>query len=35
MYDGATMASEFEYRIEENKLIIKDSFGTDVEYVKK
>lgn len=35
MYDGATMASEFEYRIEENKLIIKDSFGNDVEYVIK
>lgn len=34
-YDGATMSNEFEYKIEGNKLIIKDSFGNDVEYVKK
>lgn len=32
---GTTKASEYEYRIEGNKLIIKDTFGTDVEYTKK
>lgn len=34
-YENATVPSEFEYRIEGNKLIIKDSFGKDVEYTKK
>lgn len=34
-YENATVASEFEYRIEDNKLIIKDSFGKDVVYTKK
>lgn len=32
---GNTNASEYEYRIEGNKLIIKDTFGSDVEYTKK
>ena len=35
LYNGSTAASAFEYKIEGNKLIIKDSFGNDVEYVKK
>ena len=35
LYDGNTVSSTFEYKIEENKLIIKDSFGDDVEYIKK
>ena len=35
LYTGNTDASEYEYRIEGNKLIIKDSLGSDVEYVKK
>lgn len=35
LFDGNTIASEYEYRIENNKLIIKDSFGKDVEYIKK
>ena len=35
LYKGNTNASEFEYKIDGNKLIIKDSFGSDVEYIKK
>ena len=35
LYNGNTVPSTFAYRIEGNKLIIKDSFGTDVEYTKK
>ena len=35
LYKGNTAASEFEYKIDGKKLIIKDSFGTDVEYTKK
>ena len=35
LYTGNTMAGEYEYRIEDNKLIIKDSFGNDVTYTKK
>lgn len=35
LYDGNTISNTFEYRIEGNKLIIKDSFGNDVEYTKK
>lgn len=35
LYTGNTMASDYEYKIEGNKLIIKDSIGNDVEYVKK
>ena len=35
LYTGNTAPLELEYRIEGNKLIIKDSLGSDVEYVKK
>lgn len=35
LYYGNTKASEYEYRIKGNKLIIKDSLGVDVEYTKK
>ena len=35
LYTGNTTGSTYEYRIEGNKLIIKDSFGNDVEYIKK
>lgn len=35
LYNGNTVASDFEYRIEGDKLIIKDSFGKDVEYKRK
>lgn len=35
LYDGNTMSSEFEYKIENNQLTIKDSFGSDVIYVRK
>ena len=35
LYEGNTATGDYEYRIEGNKLIIKDSFGTDVEYIKK
>ena len=35
LYSGNTTSSDYEYKIEGNKLIIKDSFGNDVEYVKK
>lgn len=35
LYDGNTTAGEYEYKIEGNKLIIKDSFGSDVEYTRK
>lgn len=35
LYEGDTVSGSFEYRIEDNKLIIKDSFGKDVVYVKK
>ena len=35
LYTGNTMASDYEYKIEGKKLIIKDSFGSDVEYIKK
>ena len=35
LYTGNTQASEYAYRIEGNKLIIKDSLGSDVEYTKK
>ncbi len=35
LYTGNTMPLELEYRIEGNKLIIKASFGTDVEYIKQ
>ena len=35
LYTGNTEPLELEYRIEGNKLIIKDSLGSDVEYIKK
>ena len=35
LYAGNTAPLELEYRIEGNKLIIKDSLGSDVEYIKK
>ena len=35
LYEGNTIAGEYEYKIVGNKLIIKDSFGSDVEYIKK
>ena len=35
VFDGNTVESEFEYRIEDNTLIIKDSFGQDVRYNKQ
>ena len=35
LYDGNTSASDYEYKIKGNKLIIKDGFGSDVEYIKK
>lgn len=35
LYNGDTTAGTYEYTIDGNKLIIKDSFGNDVEYVKK
>ena len=36
LYTGNTVASSYEYRIEEGKkLFIKDSFGSELEYDKK
>ncbi len=35
LYTGNTSPLELNYRIEGNKLIVTDSFGKDVEYVKK
>ena len=35
LYKGNTAPSSYEYKIEGKKLIIKDSFGSDVEYTKK
>lgn len=35
LYDGNTDASTFEYKIDGKELTIKDSFGSDVVYVKK
>ena len=35
LYDGNTVASEYEYKVEGSKLTIKDSFGDDVVYTKK
>jgi len=34
-YVGNTTGSTYEYKIDGKKLIIKDSFGKDVEYTKK
>ena len=33
-YDGNTTGSTYEYKIDGKKLIIKDSFGNNVEYTK-
>lgn len=35
LYKGNTAPLELNYRIEGNKLIITDSFGSDVEYTRK
>lgn len=35
LYNGNTVPGTYEYRIDGNKLIIKDSFGKDVVYTKK
>lgn len=35
LYDGNNVASTFEYKIEGKKLLIKDSFGSDVVYIRK
>ena len=35
LYDGNTVASEYEYTISGDKLTIKDSFGDNVVYIKK
>ncbi len=35
LYKGNTAANTFEYRIEGDTLIIKDSFGQDVKYIRK
>ncbi len=35
LYKGNTIASSYEYKIDGKKLVIKDSFGSDVEYTKK
>ena len=35
LYNGNTSPLELKYTIEGDKLIITDSFGTDVEYTKK
>ena len=35
LYEGNTAPLELNYRIEGNKLIVTDSFGSDVEYIRK
>ncbi len=35
LYNGNTDASTYEYKIEGKKLIIKDSIGNDVVYIRK
>ena len=35
LYNGNTIPGTYEYRIDGNKLIIKDSFGSDIEYIRK
>ena len=35
MYEGSTVPTDLKYRIDGDKLIITDSFGSDVEYTKK
>jgi major membrane immunogen (membrane-anchored lipoprotein) len=34
-YEGNTKGSTYEYKVEDDKLIIKDSFDNEVEYYKK
>ena len=34
-YENATVPNEFEYKIEDDILTIKDSFGSDVTYKRK
>ena len=35
LYEGNTIASSYEYKIKGKKLIIKDSLGNDVTYIRK
>ena len=35
LYTGSTAPLELNYRLEGNKLIVTDSFGSDVEYIRK
>ncbi len=35
LYIGNTVASEYKYRIEDDKLLINDSLGSTVIYIKK
>ena len=35
LYNGNTISTTYAYRIEGKKFIIKDSFGNDIEYIKK
>lgn len=35
LYKGNTNSSTYEYKIEGDTLIIKDSFGNDVKYIRK
>ena len=35
LYTGNTSPLELDYRIEDNKLIITDSFGEEIEYIKR
>ena len=35
LFNGNTNSNTYEYRIEDNKLIIKDSLGNDITYVRK
>lgn len=35
LYPSNTIASSYKYRVDGNKLIIKDSLGKDVIYIKK
>ena len=35
LYDGDTMSSTYEYKLEDDTFTIKDSFGSDVVYKRK
>ena len=35
LYDGDTNATELEYEIKDNTLVVTDSFGSPVEYTRK